>query len=93
MKCKEEWTNDREWQEVRKKLLGRWKTDHDNCLKEIKAYVEPLEFATDGQVCVVLNYLTCTAFRIGMIDSPQIRAFRKEICDDWRRRNKERKEK
>ena len=70
-----------EWQSLRGSFVGTWKkTPQDNVIR-LRDYVGPM---TDPlRVRRVLNYLTGSAFRIGMINSTEIETLREEIRTVW----------
>lgn len=75
---------DAEWQEIRVSFLGTWKDEKKaraNVLV-LREYVEP--FANPWKVRRALNYLTGSAFRMGIISSPEIRQLREEVQIHWR---------
>ena len=66
----QEIVNDSEWQSLRKSFVGTWKkTPVENC-KKLRAYLGNL--SDPLKVRRVHNYLTGSAFRIGIIQHEEI---------------------
>lgn len=62
-----ELVKDSEWQQLRNSLVGTWKkTPEKNCLL-LKKYLGNLKNTTDSRLKIVWNYLSSSAFRIGII--------------------------
>lgn len=64
--------DDPEWQALRRSLVGTWKRTADANVERLASYLgdgsDPL------RVRRIVNYLTGSAFRIGVISSPAISA-------------------
>jgi hypothetical protein len=75
---------DAEWQTIRLSFLGTWKNPKkaQANVEVLRAYVSP--FSNPLKVRRVLNYLTGSAFRMGIIHSPEIEALREEVRIHWR---------
>lgn len=75
--------NDPEWQKLRKSLVGTWKINSDENVKKLRNYLgnmsDPLK------VKRVHNYLTGSAFRIGIISSTKITKLLNEIKGVWKK--------
>lgn len=75
---------DREWQALRRSLVGTWK-------RKPRANVAALRRYLDGRwddpfaLRRVLNYLTGSAFRIGIIAHPDVDKLRDEVRTIWRK--------
>lgn len=66
-----------EWQGLRRSFVGTWKiTPSDNCRK-LRNYLG--DFSDPMKVRRVLNYLTGSAFRIGIIQGEEINQLLKEV--------------
>lgn len=63
-----------EWQALRKSFVGTWKvTPAENCEK-LEVYLD--DFSDYFKLRRVSNYLTCSGFRIGIIQHPSINILR-----------------
>lgn len=72
---------DPEWQKIRSSFVGTWKTDAKKNISILKKYVGDM---TDPfKIRRVLNYLTGSAFRMGIINSPEIEKLRNQIRLSW----------
>lgn len=72
---------DAEWQALRGSFVGTWKrTPNENVLK-LRAYLGDMK--DPMKLRRVLNYLTGSAFRIGIIDGPSISKLRDEVRAIW----------
>lgn len=72
---------DPDWQKIRSSFVGTWKTDSKKNISILKKYVGDM---TDPfKVRRVLNYLTGSAFRMGIINSPEIERLRNQIRISW----------
>lgn len=72
-----------EWQELRKSLVGTWtKTPQEN-VKKLRDFGGDL--SDSRRVRILLNYLTGSGFRIGIISSPEISKFRDEVREAWKK--------
>ncbi len=72
---------DPEWQKIRSDLKGTWKNEVYNNIKILRAYVG--DMSDPFKVRRVLNYITGSAFRIGIIHSPALDKFREIIQKKW----------
>lgn len=72
-----------EWQKIRHDFIGTWHEHPEENIKIMRDYVGNM---TDPiKVRQVLNYVTSSGFRIGIISDPSITKFREEIRDAWAR--------
>ena len=71
---------DTEWQALRKVMVGHWKSDPDTNIELLRLYkgLRDTEFAKVR----IYNYLTGTAFRMGIIKSPEIDELKKEVKEE-----------
>lgn len=72
------------WQEIRHSFIGTWKNKD-----KVKGNVQRLrDWLGDGsdpiKVRQVLNYVTGSGFRIGIISDPAIERFRDEVRAIWK---------
>ena len=73
------------WQELRTSFVGTWKHTPVENVKRLREYVGDM---TDPlKVRRVLNYLTGSAFRIGIIEGNGIEELREEIRTSWKTLN------
>lgn len=72
---------DPEWQKIRSSFVGTWKTDAKKNISVLKKYVG--DMSDPFKVRRVLNYLTGSAFRMGIINSPEIEKLRNQIRTAW----------
>lgn len=84
-----ELVKDPEWQKLRQSLLGKWKTNPDWCIQQLRDYLGPIQEADENKLIIVLNYLTGSGFRTGVIssrDNPKISKLRGEISAELKKR-------
>ena len=81
-----ELVNNAEWQAVRKSLLGQWKEKPTWCCGKLHGYLGPVQGASDDKLRIVMNYLTGSGFRSGVIKHPCISALRAQISVERKRR-------
>lgn len=74
---------DKKWQELRNSLRGTWKNNaKENCQK-LRHYMGGSPgTATKEQLAIVMNYLTGSGFRMGVIYHSEIDKLRKEISEE-----------
>jgi hypothetical protein len=74
---------DKKWQTLRDSLRGTWK-EHakENCQKLRHYMGGSPKSATKEQLVIVMNYLTGTGFRLGIIDHVEINKLKKEISSE-----------
>lgn len=74
---------DREdWQELRESFLGTWNNKASENVKKLRAFLGSLSSADPEKLLIVFNYLTGTAFRIGIVKTPEIEKFRTELQEE-----------
>jgi|AntDeeMinimDraft_6_1070357.scaffolds.fasta_scaffold16844_3 hypothetical protein len=66
-----------EWQELRESFLGTWKHTPAENVEKLRAFLDG--FDDPRRLRIVHNYLTGTAFRIGMISHPDIDELLEEV--------------
>ena len=89
MKDVKEIVKDKEWQKLRKSLLGQWKEKPDWCVQQLRKYLGSIDSTSGDKLRIVLNYLTGTGFRVGTISSrenPSISKLRAEISAELKKR-------
>lgn len=69
------------WQEIRHKLVGTWKDTPDENIKLLEDWLE--DGSDPIRVRQVLNYLTGSGFRIGIITHPEIDRLRDKVRKIW----------
>jgi len=73
-----------EWQDIRAEFVGTWK-DKEQSKKNVLRLRRYLGSMKDPlKVRRALNYLTCSAFRIGIISSDEITQLREEVREAWK---------
>ena len=74
-----------EWQALRTYFVGKWKSQPEKNLQMLKDFAGDLQKLSNRRLRVVQNYVTGSAFRIGIISSDEISSFvekvRKEVAD------------
>lgn len=75
-----------EWQSVRVKLLGNWKNNPDWCCRQLRNYMGNVSTTSDDKLRILLNYLTGTGFRSGLIKPDCVIKLRAEISAEMKRR-------
>ncbi len=70
-----------EWQKIRHSFIGTWQDTPQENVKIMRDYIGNM---TDPiKVRQVLNYVTSSGFRIGIISHPSISKFRDEVREAW----------
>jgi hypothetical protein len=77
---------DEEWQTLRSSLVGTWKTNPERNCKLLKQYLGDIHTCEYKKLRIVLNYLTGSGFRIGIIKHPCIDSLRNEIKSELNKR-------
>jgi hypothetical protein len=77
---------DEEWQKLRSSLVGTWKTNPERNCKLLKQYLGDIHTCEYKKLRIVLNYLTGSGFRIGIIKHPCIDSLRNEIKSELNKR-------
>lgn len=85
MKPIKEIVKDPSWQKVRKSLLGKWKSEPEWSCRQLRKWIGPLSKATETELRIMMNYLTGTGFRTGLIKHPCIQKLRDEVSDRMKR--------
>lgn len=80
-----------EWQDLRKSLVGKWKSDPDGNLNKLKKFGGDLTKLSNRRLRILQNYVTGSGFRIGIISSSDITEFTKKVQAEVQKRkdNKE----
>lgn len=72
-----------EWQALRGDLVGTWKKTPEENVKRLRAFGGDL---TDPRkVRILVNYLTGSGFRIGVISHPEITKYLEEVREAWKK--------
>jgi len=74
---------DPEWQKLRSQFVGTWKTNASGNVKLLKAYLD--DYTDPFKIRRVLNYLTGSTFRIGIINNQDIEKLRNKVRSVWKR--------
>lgn len=69
--------NDPEWQNLRSGFVGTWKKNMAGNISQLKDYLG--DFSDPYKVRRVYNYLTGSAFRIGVIAGPLVNELLTEV--------------
>lgn len=72
-----------EWQALRKQLVGTWKVSPVENVQKLRKFGDDL--SDPRKVRILLNYLTGSGFRIGIISHPDITIFREEVREAYRK--------
>jgi len=83
--------DDKEWQTLRKSFVGTWKEKPVENVKKLRAYLNK-DPKDSFRWVRVFNYLTGSAFRMGVISHPEITKLRTEVkikLDYFRKLEKE----
>jgi hypothetical protein len=75
-----------EWQKVRKSLLGQWKNRPEWCCNQLRKYMGSVSSTSDDKLRILINYLTGTGFRSGLIKPPCVIKLRGEISAEMKKR-------
>ena len=86
MKPMMELVKNKEWQQVRKSLVGNWKDRPEWCCTQLRTYLGSVTSASDDKLRIVNNYLTGTGFRLGIIKPPCVIKLRAEISAERKKR-------
>lgn len=79
---------DEEWQKLRSSLVGTWKTYPErNCLL-LRNYLGNLSECPIEKLRIVMNYLTGSGFRMGIIKHPCIQNLRNDISKELKFRKR-----
>jgi len=81
-----------DWQKVRISLLGQWKKKSLWCCQQLTKYLGSISSTSDDKLRIVMNYLTGTAFRIGLISYPCVKRLRKLISLEMKKRKSKNKD-
>jgi hypothetical protein len=74
-----------EWQKIRHGFIGTWNDTPEENVRTMRKYIGNMKDPI--KVRQVLNYVTSSGFRIGIIDHPDITKFREEVRDAWKNLN------
>ena len=69
----------KDWQQLRKSMLGTWRQTPVENVQKLRKWLGPLETAEYDKLRIVMNYLTGTGFRTGRITHPEIQRLRDNI--------------
>ena len=71
-----------EWQSLRAYFVGKWKTQPKKNLQMLKDFVGDITVLSNRRLRIVQNYVTGSAFRIGIISSTEINDFIEVVRDE-----------
>lgn len=86
MQKMKELVQNEEWQEVRKSLLGKWKERPEWCCTQLINYLGNISTTSDDKLRIVMNYLTGTGFRSGLIKPTCVVQLRARISAEMKKR-------
>jgi hypothetical protein len=75
-----------EWQNVRKSLLGMWKSNPEYCCQQLRNYLGPINHTENRKLKIMLNYLNCVGLK--KIIHPGKNIFTKEVSLQIAKRKK-----
>lgn len=81
-----ELVKDPEWQKLRSSLVGTWKVKPEENCKLLRNYLGSIQNCKYRKLKIVMNYLTGSGFRMGVIKHPCINQLRSEISTELKRR-------
>ena len=73
---------DEEWQNLRSSLVGTWKNNPERNCKLLRDYLGNIHTCEYKKLRIVLNYLTGSGFRIGIIKHPCIDSLLNEVREE-----------
>lgn len=76
----------KEWQTVRKSLLGKWSSQPEWCCSQLRKYLGSIGTTSKDKIQVVQNYLTGTGFRTGKIKHSCITKLRLQLSMERKKR-------
>ena len=75
-----------EWQVIRANLVGKWKKQPDFCLNELKRFMTDINTLSNRRLRILQNYVTGSAFRIGIIQFKELDEFINVVKSEVQRR-------
>lgn len=81
-----ELVKDKEWQKVRKSLLGNWKKKPQWCCNQLLKYLGSVSSASNDKLRIVMNYLTGSVFRAKVVTHPCAAKLRVQISAEIKKR-------
>lgn len=85
-----ELVKDPKWQKIRITLKGNWKNNPEWCCKQIKKYINnDFDSASNNQIRILMNYVTASGFRIGIINHNCVKQIRKKLSNQIKKRKLE----
>jgi len=82
----------RDWQALRKSLVGTWKEHAAENVGKLRRWLGAVSTADDDKLKIVHNYLTGSGFRIGVISHPTITKLRDQVRAERQKRKEHDKE-
>jgi hypothetical protein len=67
------------WQKLRQSLVGTWKHTPKENVKKLRKFMGPKPWKNERHLRIMSNYLTGSAFRIGIISHPTITKLYEEV--------------
>jgi hypothetical protein len=76
----------KEWQEVRRSLLGKWKSDPEWCCGQLRKFLGSVSTTSNDNLRIILNYTTGSVFRAKVITHPCVAQIRIQISTEIKKR-------
>jgi len=68
-----------DWQQLRAALVGTWKHVPEDNVQKLRVFLGPIRDGDYDKLRIVHNYLTGSAFRLGIIHHPAITQLLEEV--------------
>ncbi len=68
-----------EWQKLRASLVGTWKHTPAENVKRLRKFMGPKPWKNKRKLRMMSNYLTGSAFRIGIVQHPDIKKLLNDV--------------
>ena len=81
----------KDWQDLRKSFLGKWKSEPEKCCQKLRFWLGSIKTTQEDKLRIVMNYLVGSGFRSGRIKHACISKLRGEISAELKRRKFEEK--
>ena len=76
----------KEWQSIRKSLLGQWSERPEWCCLQLRKFLGAITDTSNDKLRIIMNYLTGTGFRTGTIKNKCITKLRMQISMEMKKR-------
>jgi len=81
-----ELVKDKDWQILRRSLVGNWKKKPQWCCSQLRKFIGPLNKSSTKNLRIVKNYVTGSGFRLGIIKHPCINKLKIQIDSEIKAR-------